>query len=580
MGLLLVGFIGGLLTGISPCIIPVLPVIFFSGGTEAARPTTDVRNAFTGRRPYLVIVGLVVSFSFFTLAGSFLLSLLQLPQSTIIWIGIVFLVLIGVGLIVPRFERILEKPFAWIPQRQATGDHGGFLLGIALGAVFVPCAGPVLALVVVAGAKGAISADTLLETLAFAIGVAIPLLIFALAGRRLAERVAAFRRHQRGIRVTAGIVMIALAAAVVPLYNLPGLLLQVIPDYTSNLQAATAGLNSTIGFGSAKTKAGAKTGSAKAGSASTACAADVSTLVNCGTAPEFTGIDQWFNTANDKPITLKSLRGKVVLVDFWAYSCINCQRSTPHLNAWYKSYAKDGFVIVGVHAPEYAFEHVPANVLASAKQQGIKYPIALDNEFDTWTAYGNQYWPAEYLIDATGQVRHVAFGEGDYSSTENLIRTLLKDASPSVSLPKATDVADTTPTDKLTPETYLGSERAPSASFLSPPGYQQGTASYTFPSGSLPLNDYAFSGAFTVSDESVTAANGSSAIRLHYEGSHVYLNVGGTGTLTVTDSAGTRTIPISGAPDIHDVLAPGGYRNSTVTIKLSSGLSAYSFTFG
>ena len=575
MGLLLVGFIGGLLTGISPCIIPVLPVLFFSGGTEAARPLTKSGRPSGGRRPYLVILGLVISFSFFTLAGSFLLSLLHLPQETIIWIGIVFLVLIGVGQIVPRFQHILEKPFSWIPQRQATGDHGGFLLGIALGAVFVPCAGPVLAVVAVAGAKGSVSADTLLETLAFALGVAIPLLAFALAGRTLAESVKAFRRHQRGIRITAGVVMIALAAAVVPLYNVPGFLLQIIPDYTQNLQAATSSLNSTVGFGDKKTEAGTKTGS------STACAAEVSTLVDCGTAPAFVGIDQWFNTANDKPITLKSLRGKVVLIDFWAYSCINCQRSTPHLNAWYKSYAKDGFVIVGVHAPEYAFEHVPANVLASAKQQGIKYPIALDNEFDTWTAYGNQYWPAEYLIDAKGQVRHVSFGEGNYGSTEKLIRTLVTDAKPSVTLPKATDVPDTTPTKTLTPETYLGSDRAPTTSFSSPSGYQTGTGHYSFPSGALGQNDYAFSGAWAVSGESITAADGKSAIRLHYEGTHVYLNVGGTGTLTVTDSAGTRTISVSGPPDIHDVLkAGGGYRNGTVTITLSPGLAAYSFTFG
>jgi thiol-disulfide isomerase/thioredoxin len=292
------------------------------------------------------------------------------------------------------------------------------------------------------------------------------------------------------------------------------------------------------------------------------------------------GIDQWFNTADDKPITLASLRGKVVLVDFWAYSCINCQRSTPHLNAWYKSYQKDGFVIVGVHAPEYAFEHVPANVLASAKQQGIKYPIALDNEFDTWTAYGNQYWPAEYLIDAKGQVRHISFGEGNYGSTEKLIRTLLTTAHPSVSLPKATDVPDTTPTMTLTPETYLGSERAPTSSFNSPSGYQQGTASYTFPSGALGQDDYAFSGSWAVSDQSITAEGPKASIRLHYQAKHVYLNVSGTGTLTVTDSQGTRTIAVSGAPNIHDVLKAGGYRNSTVTITLSPGLSAYSFTFG
>jgi cytochrome c biogenesis protein CcdA/thiol-disulfide isomerase/thioredoxin len=575
MGLLLVGFIGGLLTGISPCIIPVLPVLFFSGGTEAARPIAESGKPAGGRRPYLVILGLVLSFSFFTLAGSFLLSLLHLPQETIIWIGIVFLLLIGIGQIVPRFQHILEKPFAWIPQRQATGDHGGFLLGIALGAVFVPCAGPVLAVVAVAGAKGTVSGDTLLETLAFAVGVAIPLLAFALLGRGLAEGLKSFRGHQRGIRITAGIVMIALAVAVVPVFNVPSFLLQVIPDYTKNLQATTAGLDNTIGFGSHKTVAGAKSGS------STACAAEVSTLVDCGTAPAFVGIDQWFNTANNKPITLKSLRGKVVLVDFWAYSCINCQRSTPHLNAWYKSYAKDGFEIVGVHAPEYAFEHDPANVLASAKQQGIKYPIALDNEFDTWTAYGNQYWPAEYLIDAKGQVRHVSFGEGNYASTETLIRTLVKDADPTVSLPKSTDVPDTTPTKTLTPETYLGTERAPTSSFSSPSGYQTGTATYAFPSGSLGQNDYAFSGSWAVSDQSITAKDAESAIRLHYQGSHVYLNVGGTGTLTVTDSAGTRTIPISGTPNIHDVLKPGGgYRNGTVTIALSPGLSAYSFTFG
>jgi cytochrome c biogenesis protein CcdA/thiol-disulfide isomerase/thioredoxin len=574
MGLLLVGFVGGLITGISPCIIPVLPVLFFSGGTEAVRPVGETGKRRGGRRPYLVILGLVVSFSFFTLAGSFLLSLLHLPQETIIWIGIVFLVLIGIGLIVPRFEAILEKPFAWIPQRQATGDHGGFLLGIALGAVFVPCAGPVLAVVAVAGAKGSISANTLLETLAFAVGVAIPLLVFALAGRTLAERIKGFRRHQRGIRVTAGIVMLALAVAVVPLYNVPGALLTLVPDYTSNVQAATAGIGATVGFGKSKTASGSQKSTA-----STACAAEAPNLVDCGTAPEFVGIDQWFNTANNKPITLKSLRGKVVLVDFWAYSCINCQRSTPHLNAWYRSYQKDGFVIVGVHAPEYAFEHVPANVLASAKAQGIRYPIALDNEFDTWTAYSNQYWPAEYLIDATGQVRHISFGEGNYSATEKLIRSLLVDAKPSVSLPKATDVPDTTPTHTLTPETYLGSGR-PSGTFSSPGGYQAGTSTYSFPSGSLALNDYAFSGSWAITDQSITAASSGSSIRLHYEAQHVYLNVSGTGTLTVSDSQGTRTIPVSGAPNIHDVLTQGGYRNGTVTITLSPGLSAYSFTFG
>jgi cytochrome c biogenesis protein CcdA/thiol-disulfide isomerase/thioredoxin len=574
MELLLIGFVGGLITGISPCVIPVLPVIFFSGGAQAARPGDVARNPFSGRRPYMVILGLVVSFSLFTLAGSYLLSLLHLPSQTIIWVGIVALVLVGIGMIVPSFQHLIEKPFSWIPQREVKGDRGGFLLGIALGAVYVPCAGPVLATITVAGATGTVGANTLLLTLTFAIGVAIPLLVFALAGRRIAERIAAFRRHQRGIRITAGIVMIALAVSVIPAFNLPGLLLKLVPDYTSNLQAATSGLNKNIGFGSSTTANGST------GSGGTACAAGAATLVNCGTAPAFTGITGWFNTANDQPLTLKSLRGKVVLIDFWAYSCINCQRSTPHLDAWYSSYQKDGLEIVGIHAPEYAFEHVEANVKASAAEQGIKYPVALDNNFATWNAYSNQYWPAEYLIDAKGQVRHIAFGEGDYAGTEKLIRQLLADANPSLSLPAATDVPDTTPTKALTPETYLGSERAPQDSFQSPGGYKQGTATYTFPSGGLGQNDLAFSGTIKTTAQSITAENGPASIRLHYEGAHVYLNVGGTGTLTVTDSQGTRTIPVSGPPDIRDVLAAGGYRNSTVTIQLSKGLTAYSFTFG
>ncbi|HEY4268797.1 MAG TPA: cytochrome c biogenesis protein DipZ [Galbitalea sp.] len=578
MGVLLIGFFGGLVTGISPCIIPVLPVIFFGGGTESARDGLTTRSALGGRRPYMVVLGLVLSFSVFTLAGSFVLSLLHLPQETIIWIGIVALVLVGLGLIFPPIERLLEKPFAWIPQREAKGERGGFLLGIALGAVFVPCAGPVLALVAAAGATGNISASTLLETAAFAIGVAIPLLIFALAGRGLAERIKSFRRHQRGIRIAAGATMLVLAIAVIPVFNIPTLLLRLVPDYTSTLQAASAGLGA-VGFGDAKSSAASGT-SGSATSGSTACVEGASHLVNCGTAPAFTGITAWFNTANDKPVTLASLKGKVVLIDFWAYSCINCQRATPHLDAWYKSYRSKGLEIIGVHAPEYSFEHVESNVMASAKSQGIKYPVALDNNFATWNAYSNQYWPAEYLIDATGQVRHIAFGEGDYGNTESQIRQLLTDANPSVSLPKATDVPDTTPVGSLTPETYLGSERAPQDGFKSPQGYKSGTTTYSYPAGSLPLNDLAFTGTFAVASQSITAKSDDAGIRLHYEGTHVYLNVGGTGTLTVTDSEGTRTIPVSGPPDIRDVLAKGDYRNSTVTIQLSRGLTAYSFTFG
>ena len=170
-------------------------------------------------------------------------------------------------------------------------------------------------------------------------------------------------------------------------------------------------------------------------------------LEQCGPAPAFSGIQQWLNTPGGKPVSLAALKGKVVLVDFWAYSCINCQRELPHVEAWDKDYAADGLEVVGVHTPEYAFEHVPSNVAAGVRRLGLTFPVALDNSYDTWNAYDNQSWPAAYLIDASGQIRHVSIGEGDYAGEEQLIRQLLSAAHPGLALPPATDVPDTTPDD-------------------------------------------------------------------------------------------------------------------------------------
>jgi cytochrome c biogenesis protein CcdA/thiol-disulfide isomerase/thioredoxin len=588
--LALIGFVGGLITGISPCVLPVLPVIFFSGGSASARDEVKAKSPFTGSRPYLVILGLVISFSVFTLVGSLLLSLLHLPQDVIRWVGLAVLVLLGIGLIVPAFERILEKPFQWIPQRAVSNDRGGFVLGLALGAVYVPCAGPVLAAITVAGATGKIGAGTILLTAAFAIGTGLPLLIFALAGRGVAERVKAFRSHQRGIRITAGVVMIALAVALT--FDLPDVLQRLIPDYTSTLQQAAGGTDvlggaplaagesgTSNGSGAAPTKAATKPGSDPFAS-DPSCAAEVSTLVDCGEAPAIAGITAWLNTPNGSALKLSALRGKVVLIDFWAYSCINCQRAAPHVNAWYASYKDDGLEVIGLHAPEYAFEHDESNVVAGAARLGIKYPIALDNNFTTWTAYSNQYWPAEYLIDSSGIVRHVSFGEGGYSTTEKLIRQLLQAADPGVRLPKATDVADTTPTNaNQSPETYLGSEKVATTSFAGGGTYADGESTFTVPK-SLPSNTFALGGTWKIGEESLSPV-GVGTLALDYNAAHVYLDIGGTGTLKVTDAAGTRTINVSGAPNIYDLAAPGRKAgHGTMSIDLSSGLEAYSFTFG
>ncbi|WP_172828620.1 cytochrome c biogenesis CcdA family protein, partial [Mycobacterium colombiense] len=227
----LIGFLGGLITGISPCILPVLPVILLSG-MDSSR--ADARSVKSATRPYLVIAGLVCSFSLATLIGSALLTTLHLPQDAIRWAALVVLVLIGLGLIFPPVQHLLERPFAYFPQRQIGSGTDGFGLGLTLGALYVPCAGPVLAAIVVAGGTSSIGPGALVLTATFAIGNALPLLAFALAGRRVAERVAAFRRRQRVVQIVGGIAMIVLAVALV--FNLPAMLQRAVPDYTTAMQ--------------------------------------------------------------------------------------------------------------------------------------------------------------------------------------------------------------------------------------------------------------------------------------------------------------------------------------------------------
>jgi len=598
--LALIGFLGGLITGISPCILPVLPVIFFSGGAQSARQKTEetekTQTAQTGSssgttqavlteekvkekekvqtvsrwRPYQVILGLVVSFSVFTLAGSLILALLHLPQDVLRYAGIVVLVLIGVGLIVPKFEEYLEKPFSWIPQRNVGTERGGFVLGIALGAVYVPCAGPVLAAITVAGSTGRIGPETIVLTLTFAIGAAIPLLIFALAGRRVAERVKSFRKHQKGIRLTGGVLMLALAVGL--LFNLPQALQRLIPDYTSALQDQFSNsdqVSQALNLGGIVNDQNKNLSK---------CTNNSDQLQSCGIAPDITGIQQWFNTPGDKPIALSQLKGKVVLVDFWAYSCINCQRSVPHVVAWDKAYRDAGLDVIGIHSPEYAFEKVPANVESGAKSFGITYPVAIDNNLSTWTNYRNRYWPAHYLIDAKGVVRNVQFGEGNYASTEKLIRQLLQDAKPGETLPAATELKDTTPVaGSTTPETYLGTTKV--VNFGGDEKYSSGTPSFSFPAKQR-ANSFALDGAWSLNTQFVEPTGQDARIRLNYKAAEVRMVLSGSGTVSYTADGVTKTIDVSGTPDSYRLLKSATAKSGNVIVTIPKGVSAYSFTFG
>jgi len=566
--LVLVGFVGGLITGISPCVLPVLPVVFLSSGAPSGQDSAGSRDA--GRRPLMVVLGLTLSFSVFTVLGSLVLRTLPVPQDIIRWAGIVILALLGAGMIVPRFEGWLERPFARLAPRAPGRDRGGFLLGLALGAVYVPCAGPVLAAIAVAGATGRIGASTLALTVAFATGTAVPLLIFALAGWRITDRIRAFRTRQRGIRIAAGVVVIALAVALT--FNVTDAVQRAIPDYTSALSDRVNEAGAV-----AKALGGGGGGSGALADCQQSAGEATPALENCGPAPQLTGLSGWLNTPGDAPLTPAALTGKVVLIDFWAYSCINCQRAIPHVNAWSTAYAADGLQVIGVHTPEYAFEHVPANVAAGATRLGITYPIALDNDYKTWGAFHNDSWPADYLIDATGRIRYVNAGEGDYPQIETLIRRLLASAHPGVALPKATEVPDLTPTwPYQTPETYLGAARGQAYEGRTP--LRAGTATFTAPA-KLDDDSFGLSGTWTVSAESITAKK-DSVITLDYTADDIYLDLSGTGSVTVTVQGTTHTYAVGGAPNIYTVLSGITPVAGTLRATLSPGLSAYSFTFG
>lgn len=522
---LFIGFTGGLITGISPCILPVLPLVLaVSGGSRW--------------QPWQVVGGLVTSFSLVTLFATTLLNSLGLPADILWKVGIVLLVLVGLGMVFPRVQEILEWPFQKLPkagslQSKARGK-GGFVVGLAMGVVFVPCAGPVLAAISVAGATGTVDAHILALCLSFALGVAIPLLAFALGGNEVGKRVDAFRSHQRGVRITAGVVVIVMAGAIS--LGAPAWLQQKLPsinaDATPVEQAARTAEGTPV--------------------------------------PTFAGLTGWFNT--DAPVDPRT-SGKVTLIDFWAYACINCQRNNTHLTKLYAHYKDYGLDIIGIHAPEYAFEHEAANVRHAVREQGIEYPVAQDNDFATWKKFGNRYWPAHYVVDKHGMLRQSHHGEGDYAETERLIRELLLERDPSIELPEPIETADANSAPR-SPETYLGTARA---QYFTNPDYRDGTHQFT--TSEPPLGQYSLGGTWTLAAQPITAGP-HARLRLNYRAARVQLVASGQGTVRVHHADGSvRTFDITEDGTVDLVREPDNH-TETIELEVSEGLSLYSFTFG
>jgi len=540
--LLGVGFVAGLVTALSPCVLPVLPIVLAGGAS--------------GRRPVAIIAGLVGSFTLFTLTAGWLLDRLDLPQDLLRNVAIALLFVVAATLLVPQLGDLAARPLERLARRPAGDLGGGVLLGASLGLVFVPCAGPVLAAITVLVAKSNVGIDGVLLTLAYALGAAVPLLAIAFAGRGVAGKL---RSQAELVRRTAGVVILCTAIAIA--FGLDQRLQTFIPGYTQAVQDRVE----------KSSRAAAQLRKLTGARELTATATGSSGLPDYGPAPDFANVTEWVNT---KPLTLAGLRGKVLLIDFWTYSCINCLRTLPHVEAWAARYEQAGLVVVGVHTPEFAFEHVPSNVKANARRLGVRYPIAIDNGYGTWNAWGNQYWPAEYLVDRSGRVREAHFGEGDYDKTEAAIRELL--GAPTA-LPASTKgIADTTPTGFLTPETYLGASRlARYAGSTIVPGREH---EYRLPAH-LPLHALAYGGSWTVEPERIVAGR-EARLRLEYLARRVYIVLGGTGTMSVSvDGRHSSSVRVVGD---RLYTAVDGTRSGKhlLELRFSPGVQAYSFTFG
>ncbi len=491
-------FISGLVTIAAPCIWPILPIVLSASSTGGHR------------KPLGVTLGILLSFGLLTLALSYIVKILPINLDWLRLLAVVVLIILGLSLLIPKFASILEGYASRFSGRFAGGNKGngfigGFLTGLALGVVWTPCAGPILATIATLAATTRVNSQIVLVTFSYLVGVGIPLLIFSYAGRSIFTRTRFFSKYTGRVQQIFGVIMILTAILIFSNQDkiLAAKLLDIFPAYSKYL---TAFESSNV--------IQSQLNSLKGGSVNPQ--QQQSDLFNQNSPViEFVGITKWLNS---DPLTLQKLKGKVVLVDFWTYTCINCIRTLPHVISWYEKYKDMGFVVVGVHTPEFEFEKSTANVQSAISQYKITYPVAQDNNYATWNAYSNQYWPAEYLIDSKGIIRRVHFGEGEYDKAEEAIVTLLKESG--VKLGAIKDIMpDQSPKGAISPETYLGAARM---QYLYPNGSTpQGQQSFNLASN-LPLNTFSFGGDWLISQDSAQVLR-NSIIEYKFSANKVYL---------------------------------------------------------
>lgn len=586
--LLLFAFLGGIITILSPCILPILPIVL-SGSLTGGK-----------KRPFGIITGFILSFTLFTLTLTSIVRATGLPSESLRYFAIGVVFIFGISLLLPITQKLLEQLMSrfsgFLPQSKSdAGFGGGVLVGLSLGLVWTPCVGPILASVITLASTSQVTAAAFAITLAYSIGTALPMLAITYGGRQLLQRAPWLLTHSDKLQKGFGVIMIATAAGM--FFNLDRAfqtyVLQTFPEYGTGLTALEDNelIQQELDKLDTQNNGNGFINSIKD---------SFDGLNNYGPAPEITDGTDW---VQGEPTSLAELRGNVVLVDFWTYTCINCIRTLPYLNSWHEKYHDQGLEIIGVHSPEFEFEKNADNVKEAIADFDIKHRVVQDNDFKIWRAYNNRYWPAKYLIDAQGNVQYVHFGEGAYDETEKAIQELLKKAGTSnedleAAVRNNPDTPQEYTTQTKTPETYIGYWRH--ASFSSLETVRKDTAfEYSFPT-ILRSNNWAVAGNWTFNNQHAAAQPGSK-LRLQFTAKKVFLVARPTETENGSDSAllqvsldgnliqanqagstvenGTVTITKDSIYELVD-LEEAGSHLLELEVTGETELELYAFTFG
>ncbi|MEJ7823999.1 MAG: cytochrome c biogenesis protein DipZ [Solirubrobacteraceae bacterium] len=594
--LLAFALLAGAATAITPCVLPVLPALLSASGSGGRR------------RPLGVVAGLTLTHTITIVGIAAVVDGVGFADGTLRTLAIAVLAVFGLTLLVPRASHWIQERMSALsrlgPRSAGDGFWSGLPVGGALGFVYAPCAGPILAAVISVSASQGTTAQLVAVGVAYGLGSAIVLLGLAFGGRRLMDRV---RGAGRGpaLQRAFGVVMVLTAALMFANLDIR-FQTALASDFPAFLTNPTGGLERSGAVegrladlrGESKFQAPARPAAPATTSPKTAKASsdaglpgvETPELPVLGDAPEFRGTQRWFNSP---PLSMKRLRGRVVLVDFWTYTCINCLRTLPYIKSWDSRYRDQGLTIVGVHTPEFAFEKQASNVLRSIKDTKLRYPVVQDNDFVTWNAFTNQGWPSKYLIDAKGRVRYTHLGEGAYKETEAAIRTLLAEAGDD-HLGSAAKPDETIQTvgQHATPETYLGSARAQS---FTPQGPTNGTRDYTAATGEeLPQSVFTLGGRWRVDEESAQAVR-KATITARVVGTAVYLVLASEGDKPRKVQVRLDGKPIAAADageDVRDgavtvrnqrlysLVKVDSIQEHVLTLRLDPGVSGYAFTFG